>query len=156
MKKVFLPALLCGCLFSCGPQDKKKEGLGHNDKLRMMDTDRAFSKLSEKKGMKYAFMEYIDSNGVLLRPDHLPLLGADAIDFLVQQNDSSFTLKWEPKSGVVASSGDLGYTYGIYVLKPATKDTLLYGTYVSIWKRQADGNWKFVLDTGNEGIGSLE
>lgn len=156
MKKVFLFTLLSGSLFSCGPQEIKKDSIGLNDKLRMMETDRAFSRLSESKGMKYAFLEYIDSNGVLLRPDHLPMLGADAIDFLIQQNDSSFILKWEPKSGVVARSGDLGYTYGIYVLKPGTKDTLLYGTYVSIWKKQADGNWKFVLDAGNEGIGSPE
>ncbi len=83
----------------------------------------------------------------------MPLLGADAIDFLIQQNDSSYTLKWEPKNGAVASSGDLGYTYGVYVLKPSTIDTLIYGTYVSIWKKGIDGKWKFVLDSGNEGIG---
>ena len=122
----------------------------------MLDADRAFSRLCEEKGMKVAFLEYIDSNGVLLRPNHLPLLGADAIDYLIQQNDTAFTLKWEPRTGTVASSGDLGYTYGIYELKPARKDTLFYGNYVSIWKKQADGSWKYVLDSGNEGIGKQE
>ena len=122
----------------------------------MLDADRAFSRLSEEKGMKQAFLEYIDSNGVLLRPDHLPLLGADAIDFLIFQNDSSFTLKWEPRTGTVSRSGELGYTYGIYELKPHGKDTILYGNYVSIWKKQTDGKWKFVLDSGNEGIGKAE
>jgi ketosteroid isomerase-like protein len=33
------------------------------------------------------------------------------------------------------------------------KDTVLRGTYVSVWKKQKDGKWKFMLDTGNEGIG---
>ena len=122
----------------------------------MLEADRAFSRLCEEKGMKQAFLEYIDSNGVLLRPNHLPLLGADAIDFLIQQNDSAFTLKWEPRTGTVAHSGELGYTYGIYELKPGTKDTIIYGNYVSIWKKQSDGKWKFVLDTGNEGIGKSE
>ena len=122
----------------------------------MLEADRAFSRLCEEKGMKQAFLEYIDSNGVLLRPNHLPLLGADAIDFLIQQNDSAFTLKWEPRTGTVARSGELGYTYGIYELKPGTKDTIIYGNYVSIWKKQSDGKWKFVLDTGNEGIGKSE
>ena len=150
-KFLFFPLLLS--LFSCNFFGNKKTPGSDDDKMKMMDADRAFSKLSEEKGMKKAFLDYIDSNGVLLRPNHLPLLGADAIDFLIQQNDSSYTLKWEPKSGMVAASGELGYTYGIYVLRPSTKDTLIYGNYVSIWKKQSDGNWKFILDSGNEGIG---
>ena len=152
MKKILLSAMalsLLSCNFFGG---KKNHGIDE-DKMKMMDADRAFSKLSEEKGMKKAFLDYIDSNGVLLRPDHLPLMGADAIDFLIQQNDSSYTLKWEPRSGTVSVSGDIGYTYGIYVLKPLAKDTLIYGNYVSIWKKQSDGNWKFVLDSGNEGLG---
>jgi len=123
------------------------------DKLKMMDADRTFSKLSEEKGMKTAFLEFIDSNGVLLRPNHLPIVGADAIDYLIQQNDSTYTLKWEPRNGTVARSGELGYTYGIYALKPNQKDTIIYGTYVSIWKKDSKGDWKYVLDSGNEGIG---
>lgn len=123
------------------------------DKINMMDADRAFSKMSEEKGMKNAFLEYIDSNGVLLRSNHLPIVGADAIDYLIQQNDSTYILKWEPRNGTVAHSGELGYTYGIYALKPTDKDTIIYGTYVSIWKKDSKGNWKYVLDSGNEGIG---
>ena len=156
MKKTLVLAIVLLSLYSCNYFGKKKDPDANDDKMKMMDTDRAFSRLSEQKGMKNAFLEYIDSNGVLLRSNHLPLLGADAIDYLIQQNDSAFTLKWEPKSGVVAHSGELGYTYGIYVLKPGTIDTLIYGNYVSIWKKQSDGNWKFVLDSGNEGIGNGE
>jgi ketosteroid isomerase-like protein len=153
MKKILLFSILSSSLFSCDFFYKKNKTGNDDDKTKMMNADRAFSRLSEEKGMKKAFLDYIDSNGVLLRSNHLPLLGADAIDFLIQQNDSAYTLKWEPKNGTVAASGELGYTYGIYVLKPATKDTLIYGNYVSIWKKQSDGNWKFVLDSGNEGIG---
>ena len=61
-------------------------------------------------------------------------------------------MTWEPRGGSVANSGELGYTYGVYSLKPNNKDTRLYGTYVSVWKKQADGNWKFVLESQNEGI----
>ena len=153
MKHFLLYGLISLSLFSCSDRGKKTPGDTGDDKMKMMDADRTFSRLSEAKGMKSAFLDYIDSNGVLLRPNHLPLLGADAIDYLIQQNDSSFTLKWEPKNGMVAASGDLGYTYGLYIIKPTSKDTLIYGNYVSIWKKQSDGNWKFVLDSGNEGIG---
>lgn len=140
---------------SCDLFSKKKRAPTGTalDKLNMMEADRAFSKMSVEKGMKNAFLEYIDSNGVLLRPNQLPIEGADAIDYLIQQDDSTYTLKWEPRNGTVAQSGDLGYTYGIYALQPKLKDTIIYGTYVSIWKKQANGQWKYVLDTGNTGIG---
>ena len=121
-------------------------------KMEMMNADREFSKMSEEKGMKTAFIEFLDSNGVLLRPKRLPIAGADAIDYLIQQNDTDYTLTWEPRNGNIAKSGELGYTYGIYALRPSKKDTVIYGTYVSIWKKQADGTWKYILDSGNEGI----
>jgi ketosteroid isomerase-like protein len=122
-------------------------------KLEMMNTDREFSKMSEEKGMKNAFIEYLDSNGVLLRSNRLPIAGADAIDYLLQQNDTDYILTWEPRDGTVAQSGELGYTYGIYAIRPSKKDTVIYGSYVSIWKKEKDGTWKYVLDSGNEGIG---
>jgi ketosteroid isomerase-like protein len=106
--------------------------------------------MSRQVGMKKAFLEYIDNDGVLLRPDHPPIVGAEAIDFLSGINDTSYTLTWKPSRGEIAASGDLGFTFGIYELK--TKDTSFKGTYVSIWKKQNDGAWKFVLDSGNPGI----
>ena len=57
-------------------------------------------------GMKKAFIELIDNDGILLRPNHYPILGAEAIDYLSQSNDSSFSLSWLPSGGEVASSGD--------------------------------------------------
>lgn len=156
MNRNFFFGLLLMPLFSCSYFEKKNYAEENNDKMKMMDADRAFSKMSEEKGMKNAFLEYIDSNGVLLRPNHMPLLGADAIDFLIQLNDSTFTLKWEPKGGSVAKSGELGYTYGLYAMKPTNKDTMIYGNYVSIWKKQLDGSWKYILDSGNEGVGNEE
>ena len=152
----FLLVILLPFIFSCNLFTKKKPVAGLEEKIKMMDADRAFSKLSVAKGMKNAFLEYIDSNGVLLRPNKFPIIGADAIDFLIQENDSTYTLQWKPENGAIAQSGELGYTYGLYALKPSGKDTTLYGTYVSIWKKQSDGSWKFVLDSGNEGIGEEE
>ena len=125
-----------------------------NEKINVLKTDQSFSDLCEEKGMKEAFMEYIDSNGILLRPENLPIVGADAIDFLLQQEDNSYTLKWQPQNAFVAAAADMAYTYGVYAVHPKAVDTVLYGTYVNIWKKQGDGRWKFVLDSGNEGIGT--
>ena len=138
---------------SCILPNEKGSQAGAIAKMEMLQADREFSKMCKEKGMKTAFIEYLDSNGVLLRPNRLPILGADAIDFLIQQNDADYTMTWEPKNGAIARSGELGYTYGVYAIRPINRDTVIYGTYVSIWKKEKNGTWKYVLDSGNEGIG---
>jgi ketosteroid isomerase-like protein len=152
MNKILFSVIVLLMLVCCKNSKKEKLPPGAFEKMELMDADRAFSAMSEAKGMKAAFIDFLDSNGVLLRPNHLPIAGADAIDFLIQQNDSDYTLTWEPRNGAVAKSGELGYTYGIYSLRPSIKDTVIYGTYVSIWKKDKDGTWKYILDSGNEGI----
>ena len=156
MNKIILVVAVVLLFASCKLKRDKEDKADAFAKMEMMDADRAFSKMCEEKGMKAAFIEYLDSNGVLLRPNHLPIAGADAVDFLIQQNDADFTMSWEPKNGVIARSGELGYTYGIYALRPSARDTILYGTYVSIWKKEKNGSWKYVLDSGNEGLGDVE
>ncbi len=148
----FFLYLLLVFITSCS--EKKPVGINYNnERSSLIEADKAFSRLCGTKGMKNAFIEYIDSNGVLLRPDHLPIVGANAIDFLIRQNDTNYSLTWQPSRAVVSTAADMGYTYGIYSLQPHSADTVLYGTYVSIWRKQLDGKWKFVLDAGNEGIG---
>lgn len=145
--------LLLLIIASCSTQENKKSDTQLADKKALIQADINFSKMSAEKGMKSAFIDYIDSNGVLLRPNHLPIIGANAIDYLIQENDSSYVLTWEPQYAEAASSGDLGYTYGIYQLHIKSKDSSIYGSYISVWKKQKDGKWKFVLDSGNEGLG---
>jgi ketosteroid isomerase-like protein len=149
-------AFFVAAIALCSCNNKKPLPSGTVDeKVMLIQTDEAFSDMSVSKGMKAAFIEYIDSNGVLLKPGRLPIVGAGAIDYLIQQNDTGFTLNWQPQNAFVSKSADLGYTYGVYALHPKTIDTVFYGTYVSIWKKQNDGKWKFVLDSGNEGIDTL-
>lgn len=137
-------------IISCN--SKKPDNNLVDRKFLLMDTDRSFSKLSEQKGIKFALIQFIDTKGVLLKPASIPIVGGQAINYVSQLYDSSYTMTWEPKGGDVASSGDMGYTYGVYSVKPIDRDTILYGTYVSIWKQQSDGKWKFVLQSQNEGI----
>ena len=136
--------------FSCNTKNTAIESVDY--KTLLLDTDRSFSKLSEQKGTKFALIQFIDNKGILLMPASTPIIGGQAINYISQLYDSTFTMTWEPKGGDVAKSGDLGFTYGLYSVKPIEKDTIYYGTYVSIWKRQADGKWKFVLQSQNEGI----
>lgn len=129
------------------------------EKQKIIETDKAFSRLSETHGMKYAFLQYIDSKGVLFRENRFPITGYKEVkEYYSTISDSAFTLKWEPMFADVSKSGDLGYTYGIYTIEiePQQENdepVINKGTYITIWKKQRDGTWKWVLDSGNEGLG---
>lgn len=150
IKRSLLFVVFSALLFSCYTKKTAPDTVDH--KAAMIEADRAFSRLSEEKGMKHALLQFIDSKGILLRPNSMPIAGGEAINYISQGNDTSYTMTWEPNGGTIAKSGELGYTYGMYSLKPKVKDTIFYGTYVRIWKKQPDGKWKFVLETGNEGV----
>jgi ketosteroid isomerase-like protein len=44
----------------------------------------------------------------------------------------------------------MGYTTGPWEFRPdaAAEKAVAFGNYVTVWKRQADGGWKFVVDLG--------
>jgi len=123
----------------------------------LMAVDRDFARLSLEIGAHESFLAYIDDSCVLLRPNRQPVIGRKKIEEMYSKPDTSFILKWEPLFAEIAESGDLGYTYGIYTVEmdsPEGNSVTRDGTYVTIWRKDANGNWKFVLDTGNQGLGN--
>ncbi|HVN58400.1 MAG TPA: nuclear transport factor 2 family protein [Bacteroidales bacterium] len=120
---------------------------------QLLKADRDFSTLSAREGMHRAFLAFIADSGVILRPGSWPLKGRNTMEGLYSKSsDSSFVLTWEPLSEKIAESGDLGYTFGIWKSRVKSSGEESEGTYVTIWGKQADGSWKFLLDTGNEGL----
>ena len=100
-----------------------------------------------------AFLYYVSDSGVMLRDDAYPLRGKRAIyDLFSTRNDTSFILTWEPLFESIARSGDMGYTYGIFTSRVKATGEESRGTYITIWKKQTDGQWKFVLDAGTQGL----
>jgi len=116
----------------------------------LMTVDRAFSALSKERGMNRAFLSYVAEDAVMLSPNKMPIAGKDKINALFQRNDSDKEFTWEPLYADIAESGELGYTYGTYTI--TTDGETQKGTYVSIWKKDSGGKWKFVLDSGNDGL----
>lgn len=57
---------------------------------------------------------------------------------------------WTPEHGAIAASNDLGFTFGpAWPRRPGTvqeKPAVTGGRYFSIWRRQADGSWRYVVD----------
>jgi ketosteroid isomerase-like protein len=145
---IFLMPLIL--LSACFKKEEKKSNA--DSKAELIAAEISFSKLSGEKGSRKALMQFIDSNGVLLRPNSYPLVGGNAINFISQINDSAYLMNWQPVGAGLAESGELGYTYGVYTVSLKNKDGVMRGTYVNIWKKQADGSWKLLLDSGNQGV----
>jgi ketosteroid isomerase-like protein len=62
------------------------------------------------------------------------------------------TLSWKPARAEVVGAGDLGYTTGRSVFRgtgPDGKTTERQGEYVTVWRKQRDGSWKVIFDTGS-------
>jgi ketosteroid isomerase-like protein len=93
-----------------------------------------------------AFIAYSADDPVLIRPGSMPLLGRSAFVEAFSKLTGS-ALSWEPLRAEIAASQDLGYTFGRYTLREGS-EIKAHGVYVSIWKKQQDGSWKFVLDGG--------
>lgn len=122
----------------------------------LMETDIEFSKKSTEAGMNAAFLDYIGEDCVLLRPNRNPVVGRGMIEEFFSRPDTSYTLSWEPLYADVSASGDLGYTYGIFTVhmySPEGELVTKQGTYANVWKKDKTGRWKFILDTGNQGLG---
>jgi ketosteroid isomerase-like protein len=142
---------LSACVFTTRRERPVKDEAHLEAEEAMVETDRAFSKSCAKIGMKKAFLEFVADDAVLLRPGYMPIVEGDVIKFLSAQEDSSFVMTWRPVGWQLSKSNDLGYTYGVYEVKLKANDSSFNGTYLSIWHKQIDGTWKFVLDTGNSG-----
>ena len=144
---LFVFILISFGIISC----HKKAGIIQSGSL--MQTDREFSAMSERDGMFKAFLYYIADDGVILRNNSYPSRGRSSLnDYFQGKSDTSFILTWEPLFENLSESGDLGYTYGIYTNTVKSTGSVQKGSYVSIWQKQKDGSWKFMLDTGTQGL----
>ena len=128
-------------------------GKVQNHKGELMAADSLFSELSVEKGMIAAFLEFISPDGVILRDNSLPTEGREAlIKYYEGKSDTSFILSWKPQFETISDDGTLGYTYGIWTYTIKSSGEKSYGMYATMWKRQDDRKWKFVLDLGTDGL----
>ena len=117
----------------------------------LADTERAFAKTSEEKGTREAFLTFIAEDGTLFRPT-----AVKGKQWLLEHPPAPSTkrplLAWQPSFAEVARAGDLGYTFGPWEFKQDIKDQkpVAYGHFVTVWQKQSEGSWKFVVDLGIE------
>ena len=119
-------------------------------KQEIIDAEKRFSDLSAEKGEYEAFLAFASDDAVLKRRSDI-IKGREDMTKWLEEHVSSgnTTLTWKPDFVDVSNSGDLGYTYGKYSF--LYYDSLgvqqeSIGIFHTVWKRQKNGEWKFVYD----------
>lgn len=118
----------------------------------LRQTEKDFCARARSSGIEAAFAAYAAPTAVFFDLDPQQHRGPAAVHLRFAGSNPAAVLTWQPVEAEVAGSGDLGYTWGTYEYRAPGKDGQEHigtGHYVTIWKRQPDGKWKFVLDTGN-------
>ena len=130
-------ALAATGLLAAAPND--------GDALRqVVAAERAFADDAAAHGVGPAFSQWAAPDGVILNPDPV---NARQIYGQRPPKPGAAVLHWWPSVVGVARSGDLAFDLGPWVLG----DGKASGWFVTVWRRQADGGWRWVLDHGFDG-----
>src|SRR5689334_1362897 len=137
--------VLAGCGSSTPPDTRAADEAA----IRKADAD--WVKAAESKQVD-AWMNFYADNAAFLPPNDKTVTGKDSIRKPVADllGLPGLNITWQPSKVEVARAGDLGYLYGTYESSwdaPGGKRTTEHGKMVEIWKKQADGGWKCILDT---------
>ena len=148
MKAITLFSSLAIIILSCNrtPDAAKLEQW----KREVIETEKAFADLAGEAGIKQAFIAYAAPDAVLMRNNQLVTGDTGIASYLGKQKArKDELLEWHPDFVDVSNSGDLAYTFGefTYSFVDSTGSTIEHkGIFHTVWKRQADGSWKFVWD----------
>ena len=144
MKKLCLLFLLIG---SAGQPFAQTTAAQAKAKEEILAAEAAFCKFAKERGVEAAFLEFAADDAVICRTTKV-YKGKDGIRKFYDHKDKNDQLTWKPDFVGVSEAADMGYTYGEYDFSGLRAGTTLtdHGVFHTVWKKQKDGSWKFVLD----------
>ncbi len=100
--------------------------------------ERAFAALAAEKGQWTAFRATAAPDSAMFVPKKV-----DAPQWLAGRADPQVSVRWQPHRVFASCDGTTGVTW-----RAAQWPDGSHGRFMTIWQRQADGGWKWVLDVG--------
>jgi hypothetical protein len=112
----------------------------------LVAAERGFAARTKANGIRDGFLANLADSSIILRP--APTLARPLYEGA--SPTSPALLLWEPIFADVSADGLLGYTTGPSEFRPrgAADTTVIYGHFVSMWRRAPGGPWKVELDVG--------
>lgn len=108
----------------------------------LVDRDSKFLDEWKKNPSIYTYTSTLSPDIRMQRNGHLPTTNPDTIKTWIANLDKN--LSWKSKGAGAASSGDLGFTYGL--LESGSETNLTKGHYVRIWRKLSGTGWKIILE----------
>ena len=142
-----LPATAADSVLADVPMPRQRGAL---EAIRAADTD--FSRDATKFGTGEAFGRYAAQDAQIFSGPGEFITGPAAITESFGPPGGKSTLVWHPVDGEISLSGDLGFTVGNAVFNGEREDgaaIVRYSKYLTVWKRQRDGSWRYVVDGGS-------
>jgi hypothetical protein len=117
----------------------------------LANAERAFAKTATEKGIRDSFLEFFDENAIAFNP--APVSATERLRSRPRRPFSEYELRWEPRTGDVAASGELGWLTGpsTFIDHTSATATPQHGNYLSV--TFAEGFTRFPLPsryTGGE------
>lgn len=150
-----MSALLAGLILFAPPGPAPFDARAENMAVSRADTEMSAALAArDAKGFAAHLAEDVVFvlEGAPLAVGRLAVVGAWAELF----KEGGPTLTWRPTLSYVARSGELAYTEGEFLSKtraPDGKEGTRMGKYVTVWRKQLDGNWRVVVGIGNRSSG---
>jgi ketosteroid isomerase-like protein len=151
MKKIFLAlAILVATgspALAAATNKPDKEQL----KKELAAMEDQFSAMAKERGLLAAFLHFAAPDVAFVDTDPRQWRGEAAVRQRLGPDDPGTSLTWSAYFTDVSDDGTLGYNYGRYESKrrgPDGKESVRTGWFLSIWRRQPDGTWRYVMDSG--------
>lgn len=149
MKSSCIHILIFSLLLFSSCMMPSTQGTQEKLKSELFAVEKEFCNMAQLVGIEKAFIYFAADSAVILRGDQL-IKGKEAIRRkYASVSAKGVKLDWTPDFADVATSGDLGYTYGKYTYTSTDSLGINHkseGVFHTVWKRQAGGRWKYAWD----------
>lgn len=108
--------------------------------MNAIDAERAFVADAQKLGQWTAFRKWAAPDAIMFLPQ-----AGNAQQWLKDKADPPVPVFWWPGRSYVSCDGNTAVNTGPWVRQWGKS----VGYFTTVWKRQADGSWKWLLDHGD-------